>query len=282
MTLVDELKRRGFQVRHEGGGNHRLLDHSGLIVKGNFWYSHSLGRGGGSKSLFLELGIIDENGIVFDHPSQYQNGFPKNEPPHHEEIGDHLFDLSYNTIRYLSMIRGIDDSLIWDLQSRDLIKEDHHKNICFMGYDEGGCLRCVSRRSTKTQNQLQKSERSGSDKRYSFSLRSKQSLSELVVAEGPIDILSIACMEHRHDNGGYFRTHKISTCGAPAGNIAKRILLFQPRKVWLSFDNDEAGRNMTQQVSKALSPHCRVGIPQYDQGKDPNDWLMYRRQKETG
>jgi hypothetical protein len=37
MSLVEELMARGHRFRHEGSGNYRVMGHSGLIVKENYW-----------------------------------------------------------------------------------------------------------------------------------------------------------------------------------------------------------------------------------------------------
>ena len=49
---------------------------------------------------------------------------------------------------------------------------------------------------------VQKYEKSGSEKRHSFSITGNVKPSTIVIVEGPIDLLSVACLENlKHREG---------------------------------------------------------------------------------
>ena len=94
----------------------------------------------------------------------------------------------------------------------------------------------------------------------------------MIIAEGPIDVLSIACLEHRKHKKGFFTTHKIATCGFPHKSIAERIKKISPKKVVLAMDMDEAGEKMTTFLKENLSNFFPVSQVTFD-ANDPNDLL---------
>lgn len=268
MSLSDDLELAGYRTRHEGNGNYRVIGYGGLIVKDNFWFQHSTHKGGSIHSISDVLGK-DIN--IKAAPS------PRSSPLKRDE---ELLDPSDYVIDYLKNERSIDIDLISSLISRSQIKQDRHRRACFLGYDQNGKLRCVTKRATDPTHRIVKMEAPGSDKNYSFSIASKHQNSDLVITESPIDALSVAVMEHRYHQKGYFETHKISTCGAPLPGLKYRIRRINPRRIWLFYDNDDAGRQMDQITRRIISNDFPCYTIPYEQGKDPNEMMIFRKSRD--
>ena len=269
MSIINTLAGKGYQLKHEGGGNYRIIGHGGLIVKNDCWYSHSEAKGGGITTLMARLG-----------EESYRND-RSNNPMHHnsreypKEISTkHLTTLDSPGRKYLSS-RGLDGTLVDQLAKNNLIMEDPRGYIAFVGYDENGQVRCISNRAYRNGLNVQRYETRGSDKRYSFSLPSSPPTTEIcILCEGPIDALSIACLEHLKNQNGYFNTLKIATCGAPSSFILTRITKAKPRIVVIAFDNDFAGDEMTYRAKRMLRKlHIKVIDARPLSSKDPNDML---------
>jgi hypothetical protein len=281
MNLVDTLLERGHSLRHEGGGNYRLRGHGGLIVKDQGWYSHSIAKGGGAPSLFqlLEEKVQPcETKTIQCSVSQPQC-HRIIQPVKNPGLTDQLFTLGLLGYRYL-LSRDIDLPLLNLLAGRGWIMQSPKGYVAFMGHDEHEQVRCVSMRSIHEWYHIRRYERSGSNKCYTFAFPLPKTGQELILCEGPIDALSIACMEHRKREQGYERTCKIATCGAPTAHILSRIRKIQPRRLFLAFDNDIVGRAITGDFCKAME---QANIPVYPIrpriGKDPNDWWRNRHKK---
>jgi hypothetical protein len=260
MNLVEELKLQGYLLLPEGNGNYRVKGHQGLIVKDNFWYQHSTGEGGSRFSLLKKLGnnYLDKKIII-------QKKMPL----------DNIFSSQTSQMKeYLQNKRKIDPDLIRILIHRGFLQQDRNNNICFLGFDGNKLLKCISKRSIHDNF---KSELKGSDKNYSFSIDSNYCESDLIISEGPIDLLSIACLENIKHKKGYFETHKIASCGMPSESLKSRVLQYNSKKVWLAFDNDYAGKRMTIKTQKILENIIDVRIIKYSFGKDPNEYLIYKK-----
>ena len=117
----------------------------------------------------------------------------------------------------------------------------------------------------------------GSDKRFSFTIPALKTSAQVILCEGPIDALSIACLEDLKHHRGYFQSQKISTCGAPPSMIIQRLKQIKPKNVVLAFDRDATGQAMTKRLVWSLkSASIRTIVVPPGVGKDPNDWLRNR------
>ena len=111
-------------------------------------------------------------------------------------------------------------------------------------------------------------------------LKPNQPIKEIIITESPIDALS-----HKQLQGGA-HTLYLSTCGSIGQGIAHNLeeILLQAKEqaigVKLCFDQDEAGRKMTNQVSALASKQgitCQVEWP--GKGKDWNELLLASQEK---
>lgn len=272
MSLVEELMARGHRLRHEGSGNYRVMGHSGLIVKENYWFSHSAGKGGDATTLFEQ---IEPGYDGPDRPQPCYQSFENDDCDLEWKKG--YQPLNTDAENYL-LKRSIDLSLIrhQHMSSQRLLRYDGKGYLCFMGYDELGRVKCVSKRAIDSTLNVQRYEAKGSDKKYSFHMTSETPSNIVILVEGPIDALSVACLENLKHRKGYFQTHKIATCGAPASNIRQRILKLKCERIVLAFDRDEPGRAMTEMVAWELRHQNIKVVAPPKIGKDPNDWLRHR------
>ncbi len=270
MNLIEELMKRGFRLRYEGSGNYRVAGHRGLIVKNDFWYSHSIGKGGAATTLLAEM---NQDYYGPDRPHQSNHSFTK---IHHDlKWKENRHPLNIHATNYL-LTRHIDLQLIRHpyIEQKRLICYDGKGYLCFMGYDESGQVKCISKRAIDSSLNVQRYEAKGSDKYYSFHMPSKTPSKTVILVEGPIDALSVACLENRKYHNGYFCTHKIATCGAPTSTIRKRLHHLKCDHIILAFDQDLPGKTMTKRVVSELK-NLNIKITEANPGigKDPNDWL---------
>ena len=275
MNLIGELQARGYSLRHEGGGNYRVIGHSGLIVKSDCWYHHSKGIGGSPKELLTQLKLSSPT--ISYYTTKKDLAFSKNLVTIEDGLRLAFDKNTRNVESYLIRERHIDAILVHQLIQRKLIFQDIYENACFAGYNENNQLKCLSIRVTSHYRQPQKLELKGSDKRFTFSLRSKYHNADLIISESPIDILSIACLENHKRHKGYFQTHKIALCGTNTKHISKRVEKLQPKKVWIVCDNDNTGQRLSSKLYSQLHQKYDLKIIQVEHGKDPNDELRFRK-----
>lgn len=181
--------------------------------------------------------------------------------------------------------RGIDYEIInYCLQKGFLFESLPYHNAVFVGYDERGEPKYAAYRATNGSRIM--GDCSGSKKQYSFRLAEGKG-EDLHLFECAIDLLSYASLL-KLDGGNWRDKNLVSLSGVyqPKKNIAESkvpialdLFLEQHpniRRVVLHFDNDIAGRKITEAL-KIVLPNCYEVVddpPPY--GKDVNDFLCYR------
>ncbi len=274
MSLINQLLERGYKLQSEGRQNYRIVGHAGLIIKGNYWYSHSLGKGGNATTLLEMLKKISDLRGSVKYPSI--PGTHHYITQNHCTVADPIYKLSTQARNYLSC-RGIKSQLLDQLQQKKLLGENNRGYLSFIGYDDKGQVRCISHRAYSKFMRVKSFESKGSDKRFCFSIPAIQESSKCIIVEGPIDALSIACMENLKYNKGYFNSHILTSCGSNTSHLTTRLRQLRPTAIYLALDTDEVGQSITERLlrqfrngSTPISVIIGVG------GKDPNDWLMER------
>ena len=268
MNLEETLRDLGYQLKSEGQGNYRILGYGGLIVKDQYWYSHTKGEGGHASSLLRFLGHSEvQQRACLSKPSK------KRQQVKVLNLTHSLKNLSSRGRHYLQK-RCIDTQLIDLLEKEQLIREDTKGYIAFIGFDPQRRERCISKRAITPIHFVQRYEAQGSNKKWSFSFPFTTNHDTVILCEGPMDALSIACLEHRKYQLGYLQSYKIATCGAPVYRMLSRLRYINPKKIYLAFDRDQAGASMAKKAREVLK-HMKIpildAIP--GKGKDPNDWL---------
>jgi hypothetical protein len=179
--------------------------------------------------------------------------------------------------------RGIHPTIIQYCIDHKLLYEsaDYH-NAVFLGYDLEGKARYANLRGTRSQY---KSEATGSNKHYSFSIAA--SSSEVHLFEAAIDLLSYATLElmNGHD---WRKDHLLSLAGVYK-TVRKDVVPValerylsdcpQIRTLHLHLDNDEIGRAAAIGIASGLAGKYEVLDEPPQAGKDVNDLLMLRIQK---
>jgi len=165
--LVNFLHQRGYQLQKEGSGNYRVLNHQGLIIKNNFWYQHSTQRFGNSIEILRWLEKLNFKEAV--HELLKKQKIMKSK----KEISLPKWKFNEDATRvctYLTKERYISSALVDEMISKKLIKEDLNGYVCFLGYDQHGNLRYISRRSIGFSLNVFKGEVKNSEKNFSFEL----------------------------------------------------------------------------------------------------------------
>ena len=178
--------------------------------------------------------------------------------------------------------RGIDLKLIQDCIAEDILYESaRYHNAIFIGKDGNGTPRYAGCRSTTGSF---KGDASGSDKRYSFRLLTKQPTDSVHLFEAAIDLLSYAtylkCQgkDCRAENllslsGVYQPQRNISESKIPVA--LEQFLTENPQihTVILHLDNDCAGRWSTAALKEIMRNRWEIIDDPPPRGKDFNDFL---------
>jgi hypothetical protein len=176
--------------------------------------------------------------------------------------------------------RGIHPEIIQYCLDHKLLYEsaDYH-NAVFLGYDLDGKARYANLRGTRSQY---KSEATGSNKHFSFSIAANSS--EVHLFEAAIDLLSYATLELM--NGHDWRRHHLLSLAGVYKTVRKDVVPValerylgdypQIRTLHLHLDNDEIGRAAAIGIASGLAGKYEVLDEPPQAGKDVNDQLMLR------
>lgn len=198
-------------------------------------------------------------------------------PPRHKDN---------ETAKSYLRLRGIDAFVIADCIKQGLIYENRKGssvNAVFIGKDKEDKARYAHIRGCKGDF---RGEAKGSDKRYSFRMRSDNNNPVLHVFESAIDALSYATLilakdlDWRHENllslGGIQPPNKLSQDRNRIPQALAQWLADEPRTkvIALHLDNDEPGIAAADAIATALHGRCECLIIPPPEGNDMNDYLM--------
>ena len=169
---------------------------------------------------------------------------------------------------------GVDKDILYACIKDGRIFEDaEHHNVVFVGRDRIGIDRYAMLRGTYNFKDATpfKGEASGSDKRYSFCLKSNiKDCDEVVVLEAAIDVLSFATLEKMR--------HHILSLGCGSDVALMQFLSDHPgiKSIVLSLDNDKGGRAATVSISEKLNRagYTPIDRPAPSPFKDMNEYLV--------
>lgn len=271
---------------HLNGDNYCTREHDSLKISNGKWYWFSRAIGGVSALDYLikvkELSFPQAVEAILGRSAiQPPVFYPQKEKKIQELCMPKLSDDTKKVEQYLRG-RGIHPIIIRHCIENKLLFEtaDFHSAL-FMGYDRDGKARYGSLRGTTTQY---KSELTGSDKHFSFSLNNEISADEVHVFESAIDLLSFATLELFEGRdwkneallslAGVFKTKRENV--VPVALV--RYLEEHPtiRTIRLHLDNDEIGRGAVQGIVLGLRGKYRVLDEPPSYGKDVNDELKTR------
>ena len=189
-------------------------------------------------------------------------------------------------INYL-LSRGIAKEVIeYCIKNKLLYQEEKTNNVVFLGYDSNNNIAYAFCRATNEQRFMR--EATGSNKRYSFKIKSEQKSNVVHLFESSIDLLSYATFLHltdrnwREENllslgGIYSSKYDVEKTKVPISLM--EFLEKNPNinEVHLHLDNDLAGRNASAFFQQVLSKKYKVINHTIPIGKDMNEYLCLKR-----
>ncbi len=259
--------------------------HDSLKISNGMWYWFS--RGFGGKSALDYLVKVEE--YTFTNAVEKLLGV-KCSIKEYSQKCKKKFELppkapNNSRVIYYLKSRGIDENLILECIDKDLIYQDNHQNVVFVGYDPLKKPRYAMCRGTNASNF--KHEVSGSHKAFSFQLESMENNDSVHLFESAIDLLSYATLMIL-ENKAWYNESLLSLAGVyrPAKNIedtglplALNFYLNQHpnvKKIYLHLDNDIAGKESAQTLKYLLSSRYEIIDSSPSMGKDVNDFLCIK------
>ena len=254
VDLPEFLRRRGEKLLRSGR-EYRMASDRSVTIRGNEWYDHETGQGGGPIS-FLQTRcglsypeavsrLLEEQAPAvqpYQRPEEQRKKFAP--PPANREMR--------RVYAYLLRKRCISREVLTAFVRVGLVYEDaEYHNAVFVGKDEHGVARHAHRRSTS--DRAFRANAEGSDPRYSFHWTG--SSDRIYVFEAPIDLLSFLTLRP----GGWQAHSYVALCGV--GEKALFWMLEQNqglRQVFLCLDHDRAGMQATERLEALLRDRASV------------------------
>lgn len=297
------LQHRGHDFKQVGRGEwqHRVYDSLTLYEGG--WHRFSSNTGGKDAISYLctiegldfisacrevlglpEYEYREDRSAAAEQPRQVQAvpAPPTDQPAEARQLELPTADeKNHRVFAYLTKTRGLNRGVVNDALKQDLIYQSaKYGSAVFLGKDKAGQVRYASVRGTSEQSRFRQ-ECAGSDKRYAFCYTpyGGHEVQRLVVAESPIDALSMASLEGPRKDSSYLSLGGVSTRGLCQFLSEHK----QVQHLVLALDNDQAGRTgalrVVQEATK-LNPELRFEAAIYE-GKDPNTFLLAGGQLEN-
>jgi hypothetical protein len=150
-----------------------------------------------------------------------------------------------------------------------------YHNIVFVGTNENGVAKHAHKRSTSS-NSGWRQNQAGSEAAFSFHQIGKSDV--LYAVEAPIDMLSFISMYQKD-----WQKHSyVSLCGVSGEAIMHQLLVNENlREIVLCLDNDSAGRQATERISKALTGKGYGVSVLLPEGKDWNEVIINQNTREV-
>jgi hypothetical protein len=269
-NIEEYLRRKGNSLLKEGK-QYRVVNHSGLVVSGNKWYSHTLQKGGNALDYLIKM-----EGLSFKKAVELLSSI-KEAPVQADKVGkigrvvapERNID-DKRVMAYLAITRGISTSIIIPLMKQGRIYESLGTHNCVMtGIDENAIARYVMQRSTSHKSSL-KYESAGSDKKYSFSLKGQSDI--LCVFESPIDLLSYMAL---HSEAMKLKPHMLSLGGVTDIALNAYIERFACiHRIVFGLDNDKTGHEACTLFSEKYSMKGFKVYTHFPKQKDWNEQLL--------
>ena len=280
---------------HISGNNYCTRDHDSLKISNGKWHWFSREIGGSSALDYL----IKVRNYTFPQAVEALVGpgsitpVPRKKEPVKKEprklLMPELEKYPYQAKRYLKS-RGIHPVIIdYCIEHSLLFESAGYHNAIFVGYDTNGIARYAAMRGTQSKY---KSEVTGSDKHFSFSIQATHDAEHVHLFEAAIDLLSYATLE-LYEGRDWKRDALLSLAGVfktKRENVVpvalQQYLEDHPgiSTVHLHLDNDEVGRGAAAGIIGGLAgKYVILDEPPASGCKDVNDELMARvgiRKKE--
>ena len=272
-----------------GGNVYCTREHDSLKISNGKWYWWSRGIGGVSALDYLikvkDYGFVEAVEALTGVSTEW---IPPPQTPKKDEPKVLLLppkNKDCNRVMQYLFGRGIDYQLIQDCVADGTIYEsaDYH-NAVFIGKDKSGTPKYAALRSTL--GSTFKQDASGSDKRYSFRLLTKEPKDTVHLFEAAIDLLSYATYlkcegkDYGKENllslsGVYQPKKELSESKVPIALSTYLKENPQIKTVVLHLDNDKTGRLCTAALKELLQNEYEIVDDPPPVGKDFNDFLLF-------
>lgn len=262
-------------------------EHDSLKISNGFWNWCSKGIGGKNAMDYLEK----VKGIPFPKSAEIILEKMQIQMPIYMEKQERRYEpklilpqknSNENRVKQYLKSRGIDEKIIQKCLEKHLIYEEkYYHNVVFVGYDEMGNAKYAGCRSTTGKF---KNDATGSNKKYSFRLESREKTDKIFIFEGAIDLLSYATLFKLYGQDWEDKT-MISLAGVyqPAKILEQSKIPIavqnylekypEIKKIYLCLDKDEAGRNASKALKTVLPAKYEVFDRPPKKGKDYNEYL---------
>lgn len=263
VDLAEFLRREGEKLIRSGPEYRLSSDHS-VTVRGNQWYDHEAGEGGGPVSFLqtfrgmsypeaMDCLLGGQMGAPYPSASRQKEAQPKPfalPPRNHTMRRLYAYLLQKRFIAREILDAFTKRGMIYESceKSKDGTKEYH--NAVFVGTDEHGAARHAHKRSVSALGKPFRMNVEGSDPRCSFHWFGHSG--RLYVFEAPIDLLAFLTL-----NPEAWREHSyVALCGT-AEHAMLWMLEKDPRlqKVVLCLDHDAAGIEASGRLAEILREH---------------------------
>lgn len=230
----------------KSGNEHRWKAHDSLTIRGNKWFRHSEGKGGGPIDFVMEF-----YGKTFPEAVEMLIMEKAAEPV--EAVSSPMLDFKLpvpnetneTAKKYLTDVRGLDPRLVdIFLETGDIYEDVEHHNVVFVGRDLKNIPHYAHCRGT---SEKFRQDVAGSDKSFGFCYHGTGD--QLCVFEAPIDLLSFINLYAKD-----WKRRSYLSLGGVSGKALNRYLTEHPNisRVYLCLDNDEAGNTACDRLSREL------------------------------
>lgn len=268
------------------GENYCTREHDSLKISNGKWHWFSRGIGGRTALDYLVkvkgMSFPDAVKTILNKPVQ-SCSIPRSAPVKQERrllLPD--VDSDYQDVSRYLQGRGINTVIIdYCARNKFLFQTSEYHNAMFVGYDEEGTARYAALRGI---NSRFKSEVTGSDKHYAFSIMENSATDTVNVFESAIDLMSYATLQ-LYDGGNWKDEALLSLAGVYVTKrqgvvpVALQRFLDQHPQIHtlrLHLDNDEVGRGATAGIMEDLKDKYTVIDEPPTKGKDVNEQLQIR------
>lgn len=278
------------ELVYESRNTYHTRTHDSLKINNGMWYWFSRNIGGKNALEYLiqveEYKFTDAVSHLLNQKGLEKKYIPKQILTEKEKI-DRL-DLpkkaanNYKVMSYLQS-RGISKNIIDECINKGYIYQEYPKNnVVFVGFDEENNPRYAGVRGTNSSRYMH--DAYGSDKAYSFKLKSVVKNNSVHLFESAIDLLSYATFKELKDEK-WDEENLLSLAGVYSpgkdilnSKVPKTVSTFLKNNsnvdtIYIHFDNDTAGRIATQALINSFSDSYKIINDPPKSGKDFNDYL---------
>ena len=278
------------ELVYESRNTYHTRTHDSLKINNGMWYWFSRNIGGKNALEYLiqveEYKFTDAVSHLLNQKGLEKRYIPKQILTEKEKI--ERLDLpkkasnNYKVMAYLQS-RGISKNIIDECINKGYIYQEYPKNnVVFVGFDEENNPRYAGVRGTHSSRYMH--DAYGSDKAYSFKLKSVIKNNSVHLFESAIDLLSYATFKELKDEK-WDEENLLSLAGIynPGKDILnskvpKTVYTFLKNNsnvdtIYIHFDNDTAGRIATEALINSFSDSYKIINDPPKSGKDFNDYL---------